>query len=85
MERLTASEAALQASRDTWQTERKRLSNLLTELEMSGQTIQQRHEAELAVLRSDLKKAQGAEHEAKEQLDKACVIHLGRLREVCVM
>ena len=82
VERLTASQTALQASRDAWQTERKRLSDLLTEVQRSSQTVQQRHEAELAVLRSDLKKAQGAEQEAKAQLDKACVINLGRLQDV---
>ena len=83
VERLTASQTALQESRNAWQNERKRLSDLLEEVQRGSQAIQQRHESELTVLRGELKKAQAAQQEATDRLDKACVVHLGRLQEVC--
>ena len=73
-ERLSAAQESLKASREAWQEERQRLADLLTE-------VQQRHEAEIVALRSDIEKACAGQREAEEQLSKARAAQLGRLQE----
>ena len=82
--RLTASQEALTASREAWQSERQHLANLLTDVQQSSQVIQTRHEAELTVLRADLQKARAAQTEAETQLSQSKASHIARLQEVSI-
>lgn len=80
-ERLSAAQESLKASREAWQEERQRLADLLTEVQQGSQAVQQRHEAEIVALRSDIEKACTGQREAEEQLSKARAVQLGRLQE----
>lgn len=80
-ERLSAAQESLKASREAWQEERQRLADLLTEVQQGSQAVQQRHEAEIVALRSDIEKACAGQREAEEQLSKARAAQLGRLQE----